>query len=130
MSVTGRMRIGAATVAVVATCVGLVLWYQTTDDGNWRGEDWRSAVATVLARSDEADAVVVAPWWAHDAAEYYGAPVRDLSTADSIWVLRWSEDGPEMSADVRRPRGFGDHVLVEQLQFGWRLTAQLWRRPD
>jgi len=124
------LEIGAALVAAVATCVGLVLWYQTTYAGNWRGEDWRSAVATVLARSDDAEAVVVAPWWAHDAAEYYGAPARDVSTADSIWVLNWSENGPEMPADVRGPLGFGDHVLVERTQFGWRLTAQLWRRPE
>ena len=130
MSFAGRLRAGVATVAIVATCVGLALWYQTTYDGNWRGEDWRSATATVLARSDEADAVVVAPWWAHDAAEYYGAPARDVSTAASIWVLHWSEDGPGMPPDVRRSLGFGDHVLVERLQFGWRLTAELWRRPD
>jgi len=128
LSLAGRVRAGVAALAVVATCVGLALWYETTYDGNWRGEDWRSAVATVVARSDEADAVVVAPWWAHDAAEYYGAPARDVSTADSIWVLHWSEDGPELPAAVRRPLGFGDHVLVEQHRFGWRLTAQLWRR--
>jgi hypothetical protein len=126
----GWLRASAMTAAAVATCVGLVLWYHTTYDGNWRGEDWRSAVATVLARSDHAGAVVVVPWWAHDAAQYYGAPARDVSTADSIWVLHWSEDGPALPADVRRPLGFGDHVLVEQREFGWRLTAQLWRRPS
>ena len=54
------------------------------DHGNWRGEDWRSAVAYV-GPEREADVVVV-PWWTHDAAEYYGAPA-DTSTADSIWVL-------------------------------------------
>ena len=128
LSLAGRIRAGVAMVAAVATCVGLVLWYQTTYDGNWRGEDWRGAVETVHARSDEADAVVVAPWWAHDAAEYYGARARDVSTADSIWVLHWSEDGADIPAGVRAPLGFGDHVLVEQRQFGWRLTAQLWRR--
>ena len=26
--------------------------------------------------------------------------------------------------------GFGDHVLVEKQQFGWRVSAQLWKRPD
>jgi mannosyltransferase len=130
MYLAGWLRAGAVTAAAVATCVGLALWYHTTYDGNWRGEDWRSAVATVLARSDDAGAVVVVPWWAHDAAQYYGAPARDVSTADSIWVLHWSEDGPALPADVRRPLGFGDHVLVEQREFGWRLTAQLWRRPS
>ena len=53
----------------------------------------------------------------------------DVSTADSIWVLHWSEEGSALPADVRRPLGFGDHVLVERLQFGWRVSAQLWRRP-
>jgi mannosyltransferase len=129
MSLAGRLRAGVVAVAAVATCCGLVLWYQTTLDGNWRGEDWRGAVATVVARQDGAD-IVVAPWWAHDAAEYYGAPAKDVSTADSIWVLHWSETGPALAAETRRPLGFGDHVLVKRLQFGWRLTAQLWQRPD
>ena len=129
MGVAGRLRAGVAVAAAVATAIGLVLWYQTADEGNWRGEDWRSAVATIMARRGDA-AVVVAPWWAHDAAEYYGAPAKDVSTADSIWVLHWSEDGPALPADLRRPLGFGDHVLVERLQFGRRLSAQLWRRPS
>ena len=38
----------------------------------------------------------------------------DVSTADSIWVLRWSEEGSALPADVRRPLGFGEHVLVER----------------
>ena len=130
MGLAGRLRVGVAAVATVATAVGLVLWYSSADHGNWRGEDWRSAVSVVEKRSGEADAVVVVPWWTHDAAQYYGAHVSDTSTADSIWVVHWSEDGPELPADVRRPLGFGDHVLVERLQFGWRLSAELWRRPD
>jgi len=129
MGVAGRLRAGVAVAAAVATAIGLVLWYQTADDGNWRGEDWRSAVTTIMAQRGDA-AVVVAPWWAHDAAEYYGAPAKDVSTADSIWVLHWSEDGPALPAGLRRPLGFGDHVLVEKLQFGWRLSAQLWRRQS
>jgi 4-amino-4-deoxy-L-arabinose transferase-like glycosyltransferase len=129
LGLTARLRVGAIAAAAVASAVALVLWYQTTDDGNWRGEDWRSAVAAVLARSAEADAVVVVPWWAHDAAEYYGAPAEDVSLADSIWVLHWSEDGPALPTDVRRPLGFGGHVLVERMQFGWRVSAELWRRP-
>ena len=52
----------------------------------------------------------------------------DVSTADSIWVLHWSEDGADLAGRRRRPLGFGDHVLVEKLQFGWRVSAQLWRR--
>jgi mannosyltransferase len=129
LSVAGRLRAGVVVLAAVATGIGLALWYQTSDDGNWRGEDWRGAVETVLARSGEAEAVVVVPWWAHDAAEYYGAPARDVSTADSVWVLHWSESGADIPRAVRSPLGFGEHVLAERVQFGWRLTAQLWRRP-
>jgi hypothetical protein len=106
-----------------------VFWYSSAEDGNWRGEDWRSAVATVGDRRAEADAVVVVPWWTHDAAEYYGARPSDVSTADSIWVLYWSEGNTDIPADVRRPLGFGEHELVEKLQFGWRVSAQLWKRP-
>lgn len=130
LGLTGRLRAAALVVAGIATVVALVFWYQTADEGNWRGEDWRSAVETVSKRQGEADAVVVVPWWTHDAAEYYGAPASDVSSADSIWVLYWSEDGPEIPADVRRPLGFGEHELVERQQFGWRVSAQLWQRPS
>jgi len=130
MGLAGRRQGAAVIVAAVATAVGLALWYSSAEQGNWRGEDWRNAVATVAERGAEADAVVVVPWWTHDAAEYYGARVSDVSTADSIWVLHWSEEGSELPADVRRPLGFGDHVLIEKLQFGWRVSAQLWQRPS
>ena len=129
MGLAGRLRATVVVVAAVATAVALAVWYQSAEDGNWRGEDWRSAVASVVDRRGEAGAVVVVPWWTHDAAEYYGAPVSDVSTADTIWVLYWFEEGAEIPADVRRPLGFGDHVLVERQQFGRRLTAQLWKRP-
>jgi mannosyltransferase len=122
-----RLRVTLGLAAVVATVVGLALWYSSGVDGNWRGEDWRSAVATVEKRTD--GGVVVVPWWAHDAAAYYGADVKDTSTANSIWVLVWSESGPELEPAVRRPLGFGDHVIVERHQFGWRVSAQLWKRP-
>ena len=130
MSLVGRVRAVVVAVAAVATAVGLVVWHSSAEDGNWRGEDWRSAVSTVVERGGEADAVVVVPWWAHDAAEYYGARPDDVSTADSIWVLHWSEEGSALPADVRRPLGFGGHVLVDEIQFGWRVSAQLWRRPS
>jgi mannosyltransferase len=128
MSLARRARVVALAAAVVATCVGLVLWYQTTYHGNWRGEDWRSAVAFAQGRAD--GDVVVVPWWAHDAAEYYGARARDVSSADSVWVLSWSEDGHDLPVSVRAPLGFGQHRLVESHPFGWRVTAQLWQRPD
>ena len=87
------------------------------------------ATRTVLALKEPGDDVVVVPWWAYRGAEYYGARPNDTSTADSIWVLNWSEDGHELPADERAPLGFGDHVLVEERSFGWRLSAQLWKRP-
>ena len=123
-----RLRTGVVVLAALATAVALVLWYQSAEEGNWRGEDWRSAVAAVSDRRDEADAVVVVPWWAHDAAEYYGAPVKSMSGDDSIWVLYWSEEGAVPQPEVRRALGFGDHMLVETTQYGWRVSVQLWRR--
>ena len=129
LGLAARFRAGLAVAAAAATAVALVLWYQAAEPGNWRGEDWRSAVAAVSDRREEAAAVVVVPWWAHDAAEYYGARATSVSTADSIWVLHWSEDDAEVPADVRRPHGFGEHELVETMDFGWRLSAQLWQRP-
>ena len=117
--------LGVATVAV--TAVALVHWYSSDADGNWRGEDWRSAVAAVQARSGDDDVVVV-PWWSNHGAAYYGAKPSATSSDDDIWVLMWSETGHALSAEARRPLGFGEHRLVERLQFGWRLTAQRWQR--
>jgi len=57
-----------------------------------------------------------------------GASVTSTSTADSIWGLNWSETGHRLPASERRPLGFGDHRLVEQLDFGRRVSAQLWMR--
>jgi mannosyltransferase len=116
-----------ASIAVAATAVGLVRWYGYGETG-WRGEGWRPAVESVLARRAPSDAIVVVPWWASDAATYYGAPVTSTSTADSIWVLVWSENGHRLPTAERRPLGFGDHRLVERLEFGRRVSAQLWRR--
>ena len=120
--------IGVAAVVVV-TAVGLGQWYAPTDGGNWRGEDWRSATRTVLELRKPGDDLVVAPWWAFRGAEYYGARPSGTSTADSIWVLNWSETGHQLPAAERAPLGFGEHVLVDEREFGWRLRAQLWKRP-
>jgi len=126
-----RVRTMAVGAAVVATSVGLLGWYASSDrGGNWRGEDWRGAVATVLARSEESDAILVVPWSVRQAATYYGADVAGTSTAESIWVVTWSETGEEMTAADRHQLGFGDHELVERIQFGWRVSAQLWRREQ
>jgi len=115
------------TAALAATVVGLGLWYSNDEAGNWRGEDWRSAVAAVQSRSGE-DVVVVIPWWSNLGAAYYGATPSATSTEDSVWVLTWSETGHDLPASVRQPLGFGAHRLVERLEFGERVQAQLWRR--
>jgi mannosyltransferase len=127
MGLGRRLRVTAAVVVVLATAVGLGEWYSTGEGGNWRGEDWRSAAAAVESQTD--GDVVVVPWWAHPAPEYYGADVQDTSTSDSIWVLNWSETGDELPADERAGLGFGEHVLVEEREFGWRLSVQHWQRP-
>jgi mannosyltransferase len=128
MGVRRLLRVVLLAGAAVMTAAGLAQWYSSSD-GNWRGEDWRSAVRTVVDRRAEADAVVVAPWSAAPAARYNGADVVDVSTADSIWVLTWSEDGAPVSAAERAALGFGAHRLVENHDFGRRVSAQLWKRP-
>lgn len=127
MGVGRRLRVVLLAAAVVITAAGLAQWYSKSD-GNWRGEDWSSAVQTVVDRRAEAGAVVVAPWSAAPAARYYGADVVDVSEADSIWVITWSETGDDITSAERRGLGFGDHVQAEKLQFGWRVSAQLWKR--
>lgn len=128
LRVNRRIAVALAAVVVAATAVGLADWYRTSHEGNWRGEGWRDAVALVDARRGEADAVVVVPWWANPAATYYGARVTSVSTKDAIWVLSWSETGHVLPAAQRRPLGFGEHRLVERIEFGGRVQAQLWRR--
>jgi hypothetical protein len=129
MGVGAPLRAGLIVAVVVATGLGLAQWYSTADDGNWRGENWRDAVRMVTERSGEADTVVVVPWSAHPAAEYYGARPVDVSSAASIWVLVWSEtDARDVEDAERRALGFGEHERVEKLQFGRRLSAQLWVR--
>jgi len=128
LGVGRRAGVMLGVAAVVATSIGLVLWYAQADRGNWRGEDWRSAVRTVLERRSESDAVMVVPWWPNPAARYYGASPTGISSADSLWVLVWSEDGHGLPESERRRVGFGDHRLVERLQFGRRVSAQLWKR--
>jgi len=123
-----RLRAVLAAAVVLATTVGLVHWYGEGVGGNWRGEDWRGAVSTVLEQRVPGQPIVVAPWSAAPAARYYGADVVDTSTADSIWVLTWSETGDDLTAADRSALGFGDHRPVERLVFGRRVTAQLWAR--
>jgi mannosyltransferase len=128
LGVASRLRPVVLAAAVLATSVGLALWYSSDGDGNWRGEDWRGAVETVLDRRAEADEIVVVPWWAHDAPEYYGARASDVATARSVWVLQWSEADHSLPADVRAGLGLRSHDRVEKLQFGRRVSAQLWVR--
>jgi hypothetical protein len=82
----------------------------------------------VLERRAADEPIVVVPWSIRQAATYYGADVTDVATADSIWVLAWSETGDELKRQDRRGLGFGDHRLVERQQFGRRVSAQHWTR--
>ncbi len=117
-----------AGAAVVVSAIALVQWY-STDEGNWRGEDWRSAVAALRSESGATDVVVV-PWWAHLGAEYYGASTTSAATGDSVWVLTWSETGHRLPRAERVPLGFGNHVLVERKDFGKRVSLQHWVRRE
>jgi mannosyltransferase len=126
----GRTRVGLAVVVVVATAVGLAAWYSHDAGTNWRGENWEQAVAATRLRLAPHERIIVFPWWAHPAASYYGAPVAEASTADSVWMLSWSEDGHEIEPMALESLGLANHRRVEQISYGWRLTAQHWmRRP-
>lgn len=128
VSVARRARPVLAVAIAAVAAIGLVRWYDTGSDGNWRGEDWRGAVAAVLERRSAEDSILVAEWSAAPAARYYGADVVDVSTADSIWVLRWTEEGRPLAAEERGSLGFGEHMMVESLDFGSRVDAQRWVR--
>ncbi len=123
-----RSTAGLVAAAVVATGIGLGQWYSTGRHGNWHGEDWRDAVATVVARHGDAP-IVVAPWQAEPAATYYGVHPVSGSTAGTVWVLWWSQEKQDMTPVDRREIGLVGDRRVEMLRFGSRLSAQLWRRP-
>jgi hypothetical protein len=82
----------------------------------------------VLARHGDAP-IVVAPWSASPAATYYGAKPVSASTARTIWVLTWSEDGSDLTPAQRGEVGLSGHRRIEKLPFGARVSAQLWQRP-
>ena len=130
VGLASRLRAVAVVAVAVATVAALGVYYAQGDNGNWRGEDWRGAVRAVTEQGDRAAAVVIAPAVARPVAEYYGAEAVDSSSADAIWVLVWSEDAGELSASERRELGLDDHRLVEQEDFGRRLSAQLWERTS
>jgi hypothetical protein len=127
--VAAGRRYGPALAAVVvgASVVVLVGWYSTSREGNWRGEDWRSAVAALRTESGGTDVVVV-PWWANPAASYYGAAPTIASTDDAVWLLRWSETGRALPRLDYAPPRFGAYELVERHAFGRRLSLEQWVR--
>jgi mannosyltransferase len=115
--------------ALVAACVvGLVHWYGLGTHGNWRGEDWRDAARAAGQVRTDSEPLVVADWSASPAARYYGATVVDVSSAPSIWVLRWSDEGIALTKAERVGLGFGDHHLVGIRTFGSRLDLEHWVR--
>jgi mannosyltransferase len=124
-----RLGVVLGVSAAVVSAVVLVAWYSTADRGNWRGEDWRAAVGALRAESPTGE-VVVTPWWANLAASYYGAAPLGASSADSVWVLTWSETGHRLPLAEREPLGLGEHRLVERRDFGQRVALQHWIRGE
>jgi mannosyltransferase len=125
-----RARPAVLAAVVVATAVGLVHWYSLSTGGNWRGEDWRDAVRTAERERAEVEPLLVADWSASPAARYYGATVVDVSSAPSLWVLRWSDKGVELTRAERAALGFGDHRLSGRHAFGSRLDLEHWVLED
>ncbi len=131
----GRAIVGAGrlagsvllVVAVLVSALALSQWYSSAERGGWRGEDWRDAVAALHSRSGGSDVVVI-PWWTNLAATYYGASPSSASTANSVWVLTWSETGHQLSRAQRAPLGFGEHELAAREDFGKRVSLQHWVR--
>jgi mannosyltransferase len=129
VGVSARLRLPVIAVAAVFTIAGLAHWYWLGTNGNWRGEDWRAAAREVLTRRKADEPVLAVPWPFAAGASYYGVSVVDVSTADSVWVLRWSEEGGLIRHSERSGLGLGEYRLVERLDFGWRLSLQHWSRP-
>jgi mannosyltransferase len=121
------LRVVLATAVVLACCAGLVHWYSLGKDGNWRGEDWRSAVSALEQRSGSG-AVVVSPWWANLAPRYYGAEPAQAASTGSTWVLTWSETGHRLTEEELLQLGLAQHRLVEREEFGRRVSLQHWVR--
>ena len=126
-----RLRLAAYALVLVVTAAGLVHWYaQAEPDGNWRGEDWRGAVASVLNGRANDEPVLVLPWSVRQAATYYGAEVVATSPAPSVWIVTWSETGEELNEVDRAIAAEGGRQLVEQEDFGRRVSVQRWQREE
>jgi hypothetical protein len=128
--VARRARPAVLGVVVVATVIGLVHWYGVGGDRNWHGEDWRAAVRAAEHERSGSEPLLVADWSASPAARYYGASVADTSSASSLWVLRWSDEGRPLTRPERIALGFGNHQLVAKRAFGARLDLEHWVLED
>jgi mannosyltransferase len=124
--VARRARPLVLALVLAATVIGLGHWYGLGSNGNWRGENWRDAVRAADRDRSHGEPLLVADWSASAAARYYGASVVDVSSAPSLWVLRWSQEGRPLAPAERTALGFGDHHLAEKRTFGSRLDLEHW----
>lgn len=124
-----RWRAVAVAVVICATAVGLTRWYTSADDGgNWRGEDWRGAVAAVDELRKPGEPVLVVPWVVWQAAAYYGANGVASSPARTIWAVTWSETPGDRGVEERAVLESTGRRLVERHQFGKRVSVERWVR--
>lgn len=127
-----KLRLVAVASVALVSAIGLVHWYSQADPGgNWRGEDWRGAVRSVLERRAPDEPVLVVPWSVRQAATYYGATdAVATSTEPSVWVVFWSETEGEPTGVELSILRFGGRQLVQREDFGKRVSIQHWQREE
>jgi hypothetical protein len=112
----------AAVAVAVPTITALAFWY------HGRGvEDWRGAVA--LTAAEPADQVVVTPFWAMPAYEYYARGTAALQPSErDLWVISEGFSTSHAVQSARAAIGSRPYVLVDDRAFGDHLRVQRWRR--
>jgi mannosyltransferase len=115
------IAITAVALAVV-TVTSIGYWYQG------RGiENWRSAVA--LAQSHPAAEVVVTPFWAMPAYDYYAGRDAALEPhSKDVLVIAEGFSTAHAIANGRAAIGDRPYTLISDRAFGDHLRAQHWRR--
>jgi hypothetical protein len=91
-----RVAVAATTAVLVVSLLGLVDWYR--DDGT---EQWRAAVATVLADAAPGEGLVAVPTQAGGAVDYYLRRL-DGPTLERLSPSVEDAPGPEVLWQVNR----------------------------
>ncbi len=120
-----RVKIALAALTLLVGGVGVGWWYTADLD-----EDWRGAARAVVAERAPGETVVVPSGRAASAWAAYAPAVATIRTArgSGAWIVIDGDrnDALAQGRELARPPRY---ALLEERNFGSRLTVQHWVRP-